>query len=481
MSRQNKQNMKPEEAKQVKDEVKDEVKKQECQICFEDKMTMNIVKCPYCPHTCCNKCVMRFLMELPTDNPRCMNPECKKVWNLQFVASVTPKSFHNDKYRLRRTQIQQEQQQSLLPTTQESVQIHKEKLEILDQIKQIDDENKMWQSLILQNNNTIRTLRLQLLDEKVEEKKEQRKYTRACPVVDCRGFLGEPYAKSQQCGTCSVWICSQCYVPKKSKKDEEHKCDPDTVKTMKLLEKDTKPCPQCSEAIYKVSGCDQMYCVTCNTAFSWKTGKIETGVIHNPHYYEMQRKMNNGVAPRVPGDIPRGGVPRGGVCGRVNDMDQPRQLQRLLHEHPKILNYVFNVIRLKQHIRHVEINKYTENYRNCEHYPNCGVDQEKCLRINYLLGVIDKKKWFSTLKKIQKKKEKNTEIRNIYTTFLDIVTILITNILTDPTKIPSTLRDISNIRKYVNVEFKKIGYTYGSSYPIITLEWDISSSTRIQK
>jgi hypothetical protein len=135
----------------------------------------------------------------------------------------------------------------------------------------------------------------------------KREFIMKCGAEECRGFLSTAY----KCGVCDVWTCPDCLVVLGKDKTVEHTCKPDMVESAKAIKAETQPCPKCAARIFKVDGCDQMWCTMegCNTAFSWKTGHVVTGVVHNPHYYEWLRR-NGGEGPaREAGDIPCGGIP----------------------------------------------------------------------------------------------------------------------------------------------------------------------------
>jgi hypothetical protein len=80
---------------------------------------------------------------------------------------------------------------------------------------------------------------------------ERAKFVRQCPVSACRGFLSTAW----KCGTCDTWACPNCHEVKGATKDAAHTCNPDCVASARLLEKETRPCPKCASAIFKISGC----------------------------------------------------------------------------------------------------------------------------------------------------------------------------------------------------------------------------------
>jgi hypothetical protein len=121
-------------------------------------------------------------------------------------------------------------------------------------------------------------------------------YIHNCPKDGCLGKLGD----GGRCGMCEHHFCLECMT----EKDPGHECKKDDVASVLELKKTTRPCPKCSILIYKTEGCDQMWCVKCHTTFSWKTGAISNGVVHNPHFYSHRQEIT-----RTPGDIPCGGLP----------------------------------------------------------------------------------------------------------------------------------------------------------------------------
>lgn len=154
---------------------------------------------------------------------------------------------------------------------------------------------------------------------------QRREFIMRCPAEECRGFLSTAY----KCGTCEGWACPDCHVSLGKDRDAGHTCDPDTLQTAKAIKDETRPCPKCGTRIFKTDGCDQMWCVMegCGTAFSWASGGIVTGVIHNPHYYEWLRRKEGGQLPREAGDIPCGGMP--GVwemVGTIRELELPDEL-----------------------------------------------------------------------------------------------------------------------------------------------------------
>jgi hypothetical protein len=260
---------------------------------------------------------------------------------------------------------------------------------------------------------------------------------------------------------CKGYACKDCHLPKTSKYDEDHKCNADTVATIKLLASDTKPCPSCSTPIYKIHGCDQMYCTQCHTAFSWDRGTIERGIIHNPHFYEWQRANNNGVAPRNARDI---------VCGGIVDIGNVERAIR--GSFIVSSDWVRHVHRIVNHITHVEL--------GC--YPNTVNEiNNSDLRVSFLLNELTEAQLMSKIKQRMKKREKNGAINMILTMFTTTMSDLFGNIVNDKQNLITYVDSMTKLREYTNNSLQKIGNRFEGVVPVITDEWDFFSNSKKQE
>ncbi len=237
-----------------------------------------------------------------------------------------------------------------------------------------------------------------------------RKFVRACPQNGCRGFLSSAW----KCGTCSTWACSNCHEAKGATKDAAHECNPDSVLTARLLDKDTRPCPHCASAIFKISGCAQMWCTACNTPFDWSTGRVLNGRnVHNPHYFEYLRRGGGAAAGAA-----AGGAGGGGGC------EQGAELLPRVHVYSAYIKRQYDAEQhagtnsAKGEVR-LLCNELFDHYRRIGHVADAGElarlrrvandDQtraEEQLAIRYLMQDIGDDEWKQQLQRLEKNRNK---------------------------------------------------------------------------
>jgi hypothetical protein len=249
---------------------------------------------------------------------------CKHTWSIDFLCDAFSKTYVNTRLKVQRENVLFEREKGLMPATQSYVEwflrdkdlgqkiktLSKQRSELKAEMADIHTSLEQRYEIWLRLAN-VRSAIKKLIEEKqtydnmaVKAVAEKRQFVRQCPTAECKGFLSTQW----KCGICSVWVCSDCHEIKGDTRDAFHICKPENVETAKLITRESKPCPNCSIPICKISGCSQMFCTSCHTPWDWNTGIIvKSGRIHNPHYYEMMR--DNGTQMREHGDVPCGGFP----------------------------------------------------------------------------------------------------------------------------------------------------------------------------
>ena len=352
-----------------------------CTVCDEkyNKSTRKLVKCE-CAYKACMTCVKRYLLDKSYQKPHCMS--CKKDWTPEFQQGNFTKAFWTSEYREAREKVLFEEEKTHLPPLQAEadrmvrLRIITEQMEVIRRELGVNDKNE--DQYVRDQRRIDRELNERLDVHKTEYHKTYTKkpstavkvFVMKCPMEDCRGYLSE----KNICGMCHVSICKDCNEAKDVDVDVPHVCDKDSVATMIEIRKTSKPCPKCNMAISKIDGCDQMFCIApnCHTAFSWQTGLVETGVIHNPHYFEALRAGNI--------RDPRHRQHQGG-CGPIPDF---YEISGYLNQAP-ITEQVY--LKIRHHYQRFVHHRQWTMPRLLEQ------DDRRTDRINYLTGVLDEKKF----------------------------------------------------------------------------------------
>lgn len=465
----------------------------DCPICINAIKKKNIITCPSCNNTACKQCYNTYIMNSGRDYIQCMHcnirfnrttiyklfgkcfltkklldyqkeirfktyqarfqevlPYVEKVKTLKKLEEQEKKileeeyqikkSYKKQKYELECKKIPYTEISNLIKSLEEFKNPHdKEKAReefrnACDKNKAIDYEIRILETKYVKEINTINLLHNMIHDDifqinktiiNLKTKKQVNEdivsYTRPCFTNNCKGFLNEGF----HCGLCDKQYCIDCYEIKET----DHVCEPSIKQNIKLLKKDTKACPKCSTGIHKIDGCNQMFCTKCHTAFDWETGKIDKGVIHNPHYYEYLRNHRDRM-PTV--EEIQNEFLENQCNGHNNQYNNQynnqwivRELSSNIYKYGNNdvntinnLNSLINMIRFPDHFRYTidkereKIDKIMEKQR--EHW------------INFLLDNIDRKRFDTLTSKDYKKIEFINEYIDVLTTIKDVSYDIIT-------------------------------------------------------
>lgn len=255
----------------------------ECSVCYEkyNNQKHKEVQCFHCEKSTCSSCIQRYLL-VSSSESKCLH--CNIKWDRRFMIQHLTKKFCNVDYRHSRRSMIYERNKCYFPVIS-SILKEKDKLkeldtQIIDFKKQLDilkeERGRQFMNIIQLEENFIQGRNV-ILDDK-----KRNINFRPCSLDKCLGFLGEdgfcPICKHKTCLSCNIKIDDENVIP--------HTCKEEDREHWEFLKKTTKPCPSCQVRIFKISGCDQMWCTNCHTPFSWSRGTIEKGSIHNPHYYD---------------------------------------------------------------------------------------------------------------------------------------------------------------------------------------------------
>jgi len=401
-----------------------------CQICYEDFGTkdMRKLECSSCNTNFCIGCIKTHILLLKTE-PSC--PSCNYSFDLQFCRSKLTKKFMKTEYKKSRIKIMIDLEKGKFSDTMTDV---KNIIESESYTKKIEDGKNELQELkskIFQKKLELQKMKDTQNNLKLPNYKKNTGFKMKCPNDSCNGFL----KTNGKCVLCETHVCGTCMeiIPPQNGESKEHSCDPEVVSTVEMILKESKPCPNCSELISKINGCDQMWCVKCHITFDWISGNIDYGQNHNPHYIKW-KKQNGFANTRQPGEILCGGLPTEEAlryfweCAKITETEQYPSFHRVLYNNLKrndnqictcnfpIFKNSINQLRFFYWLKEVRYNIHRFRMYELDNYRRLVLNDDvtRELRIQFIRKQIDKEYYEKELYKLNMKREKNLEILHIF-------------------------------------------------------------------
>ena len=410
----------------------------ECIVCSEtyNKVSHKKVICCYCNFSSCHRCIQTYMLSQIQD-PHCMH--CKKAWAREFIDDRLSKQFINTELKSHRETLLFEKEKNLLPETQDNVRLVQLQEDMFKEMELISAEifalQKKYDALEIQSK--------EINPMSMLPKQKMPKFRIPCIEPNCRGFMEDFTDTTLRCGICVSQLCSKCH----ERSETDHQCQPELIQTISLLHKETKRCPSCYVPIFKINGCDQMWCTACHITFDWKTGERVRGIIHNPHYHEYMEKQGHAT------------VHLEVSYQRFDFLDTDQIVTALSEQNcPELVIYqLIEVYRYMVHYFEIDLQRLPTRFDEA-----VNLD----LRIRYLRHHLSEDDFKMKLQRRQKDIEKKIEYRDIGETYVEIMNELFISFMHNRNIAP-LLSNIQSITITTQDAISNLNRRYNSNMPLV--------------
>jgi hypothetical protein len=259
---------------------------------------------------------------------------------------------------------------------------------------------------------------------------------------------------------CDKYTCKDCHELKGARQNAAHICDPDNVSSAAAIIAETKPCPKCGIRIWKITGCDQMWCTGCTTGFSWTTGQIATGPIHNPHYFEWMRRNNQTIAAPAPqAPVFNCDIANEDAIHTALDTHNPRSVKAWLLE-------AWRILREEQ-----------------DHRPPRTSEEEaqRILRVRYLAEEITEDEWKQKMQQAEKKYRCIRAVQQVRETMVGGGQDILRQLLQPAHDKNAIQRQLKDLIEFCNKSYENVGRQFNCKVESYILNIDARHEENVKR
>lgn len=410
----------------------------ECPICIDTFTQRGCVSCPFCQYSTCKKCAETYMFST-MDDAACMNPECQRRWDREVLLRLFSSQFVNQRYKKHREDVLLDRERSMLTATLPYVELERQRRVAAKKATELTKQRQQLRCEI--DRITHELFRCQRIINQVEpsegsgESSCRRAFLQRCTHGTCTGWLNSSY----RCTVCERYTCPKCLAALgcTNKAEVAHECREEDVASVAMIKTDSTPCPQCGVRVFRVSGCNAMWCTQCRCSFDYRTGKKVNGVIHNPHYFEFMR--DQGTSGRQMGDVPCGG------CPSIHELATA-----------KAPTFYFSVLRFVRHVEHDEMPRYAQNDTDNRRY-----------RVMFMLNDITEQEFKGKIQRQEKLHSKRTDIVMVFEMLVHTISEELRQFVVRTKTESETTHAIQTLIEYANKAFQAVSARYGQVAPYI--------------